>query len=106
MKGKTYQFSICQVWSCNLSSPSRLPQMSRFFTIATSLCLIGVFSSSLVSAGHVCRHKDCSDVVGAALVKDNLGHSHDFHHHEDHSKWQEESRLRRVETLRRERESL
>jgi hypothetical protein len=58
-----------------------------------------------VSAGHVCKNKDCSDVVGEALVKDNLGTSKHFteRHHED---WTEEHRVRRIDILRREKPTL
>jgi hypothetical protein len=68
------------------------------------LMLVALFVAA-VSAAHVCKNKDCSDVVGEHLVKDNLGKSHHFHqrHHDD---WKEEARLRRIEILRREKNAM
>ncbi len=74
--------------------------MFRFFFF-----VIAVMCITLASAGHICRSKDCSDVVGHGMVKDNLGHSKHFteRHHDD---WKEEHRQRRINILRRERPSL
>jgi len=73
-------------------------------TFRTLLLAVALFVAA-VSAAHICKEKDCSDVVGEALVKDNLGKSHHFHqkHHDD---WKEEARLRRIEILRREKNAL
>lgn len=69
---------------------------------------LAVFAALFVAAttaAHVCKEKDCSDVVGEHLVRDNLGKSHHFHqrHHDD---WKEEARLRRIEILRREKNAM
>ena len=72
---------------------------------AAILLLAIVAFATFVSAGHVCKSKDCSDIVGDALVKDNLGTSKHFteRHHDE---WQEEHRVRRIDILRREKPSL
>ena len=67
------------------------------------LLLAMVLVASLVAdAAHVCKNKDCSDIVGDHLVKDNLGKSEHFndHHHEE---WREEARRHRAQINRRER---
>ena len=76
--------------------------MSRFF--AAFVLLVALFAA-VVSAGHVCKSKDCSDIVGEALVKDNLGTSKHFteRHLDD---WAEEHRVKRIEILRREKPQL
>ena len=59
--------------------------------------------SVLVEAGIICKNKDCSDVVGEHMVKDNRGHGH--HHHEEykqHEAWKEEARRHRNEIFKRE----
>jgi hypothetical protein len=70
-----------------------------------AVLLLALLFAAVVSAGHVCKNKDCSDVVGEALVKDNLGTSKHFtdRHHDD---WKEEHRVKRIEMLRREKPSL
>lgn len=69
------------------------------------LLAVALLLATMVSAASVCRNKDCSDVVGHGMVKDNLGHSKHFteRHHED---WKEEHRVRRINILRRERPSM
>jgi hypothetical protein len=73
-------------------------------SVRAVLLLVALFVAA-ASAAHVCKNKDCSDVVGEHLVKDNLGKSHHFHqrHHDD---WKEEARLRRIEILRREKNAM
>ena len=70
-----------------------------FFAIA--MVLLAAFAT----AGHVCKTKDCSDIVGEALVKDNLGTSKHFteRHHDE---WKEDHRVRRIDILRREKPTL
>lgn len=78
--------------------------MTRFAVFVALLVTLMVLATA-VSAGHVCKKKDCSDIVGEALVKDNLGtskHFTDKHHDEK----REEHRVKRIEILRREKPAL
>ena len=69
--------------------------------VAVLLVLVAVPAE----AGHVCRNKDCSDVVGDYMVKDNRGSSRKLtdNHHDI---LREEARVRRIDILRRERGSI
>lgn len=72
--------------------------MRVLLLITAAFVVLGLL---VAQAAHVCKTKDCSDVVGDAMVKDNLGNSKHFteRHHED---WKEESRKHRIEIARRE----
>ena len=75
--------------------------MSISKTIIVAI-IAAVMLLAVSQAAHVCKNKDCSDIVGDALVKDNLGKAEHFHekHHDDFA---EEARQRRTEINRRER---
>jgi hypothetical protein len=81
--------------------------MKLFFTISIAVVLLLVLSvlPGIADAGHVCRNKDCSDIVGEYLVKDNRGSSRRLvdNHHEV---MREEARKRRIDILRREKASM
>lgn len=74
--------------------------MRLLLVVAT---MILVFSMS-VDAAHVCRTKDCSDVVGEYLTRDNRASATTITNR-FHDDLREESRARRIEILRRERPS-
>lgn len=63
--------------------------------------VFAILMAFTVQAAHVCKEKDCADIVGKALVRDNLGNSKHFTE-SHHAKWREEARQRRVEIQRRE----
>jgi hypothetical protein len=66
--------------------------------VAVVATLLSTLSGA--EAAHRCQKKDCSDVVGDGLVKDNLGTSRDFT--ESHlDKLKEEQRLRRLDLQRK-----
>ena len=67
-----------------------------------AMAMLVIVASLLIEGRHVCKEKDCSDIVGDGMVKDNLGHSG---HYKDkqHNDWAEEARRHRVEIERLER---
>ena len=73
--------------------------------IVVALALLALLCISHAQAGVVCGTRDCSDVLGDFLVKDNRLSSKIITHraHNDHM---EESRVRRIDILRRERMSM
>jgi hypothetical protein len=77
-------------------------RMHRASLILAAIVAVLLCFTLAVSAAHVCKEKDCADIVGEGMVRDNLGHSDHFNqrHHDD---WREEARLHRVEIKRRER---
>lgn len=81
--------------------------MRAFFVAAAALVVLLVLCliAPSADAGFVCRSKDCSDVVGDFLVKDNRLSSRVITHRE-HLDHMEQSRIRRIDILRRERPSL
>lgn len=86
-------------------APSHSNMTCRTFLLVVALlCTLFATSISARQAGYVCKTKDCSDVVGEALVQDMKGsrrrdHEEQFHEHKEHS------RQRRVEIQRREKRS-
>lgn len=70
----------------------------QVFFMVIAVMLLFAFTAE---AGRVCRNRDCSDVVGDAMVKDNLGRAEHFIHRH-HDDWKEEARVRRIGIKRRE----
>lgn len=79
--------------------------MSYIARIVVAVLAVLCLLSLAAEAGHVCRSRDCSDIVGDFLVKDNRMSSKIITHRE-HLDSQEQSRIRRLEILRRERSEL
>lgn len=70
---------------------------SRCFAVALLVLLV-----ACAQAGIVCRQKDCSDVVGDYMTKDNRMGAHVINNKE-HLQYMEQSRLHRLDIQRRER---
>jgi hypothetical protein len=67
--------------------------------------LVAVLLCLTANAGVVCGTRDCSDVLGDFLVKDNRLSSKILTQRQ-HLDYAEQSRVHRIEVLRRERASL
>ncbi|CUG92745.1 membrane-associated protein, putative [Bodo saltans] len=74
---------------------------SAFLLIA----LVAVFLCLTADAGVVCGTRDCSDILGDFLVKDNRLSSKILTQRQ-HLDYAEQSRVHRIDVLRRERASL
>lgn len=79
--------------------------MSTIRSVLLAIGLLAVLLCLTVDAGVVCNSRDCSDVLGDFLVKDNRMSSKLLTHRQ-HLDYVEESRVRRIDILRRERASL
>lgn len=77
-----------------------------FRTAFLTVVVLALTFVASVDAGHVCQKPDCSDVVGAAMVKDNLGTSAHFHELNTHEEAKEAARIQRIELLQRSHPSI
>ena len=78
----------------------------RLDTVPLATAVLFVVATLVSAKNHVCMTKDCSDIVGAPMIKDNLGKVHHFHEGHQHEEYKEEARLRRIEILRQQQKSI